>query len=70
MLLRRVGASGKSGEKGAGNPFLILQYGSWGLGVALWGWLAPLAQGELGSGLQPGGREACRDRAARWCGAG
>lgn len=51
VLLRRVGASEKSGEKGAGSPFIIWQYGGWGLGVVLWGWLALLAQVELGSGL-------------------
>ncbi|CAD7672631.1 unnamed protein product [Nyctereutes procyonoides] len=57
MPQRRVGASGRFGEKGAGGPFIILEHGSRGLQAAPWDGLPCQAQVEPGSGL-----------AARWSG--
>lgn len=51
MPPRRVGASRRFGEKGAGGPFIIVEWGSWVLGAELWAWFALPAQVELGSGL-------------------
>ena len=51
MPLRRVGASGRFGEKGAGSLFIIVERGSRVLRVELWAWFAWPAQVELGSGL-------------------
>ena len=51
MPPRRVGASRRFGEKGAGGPFIIVERGSWVVGAELWAWFALPAQVELDSGL-------------------
>lgn len=55
------------GEKGAGGPFIVLEHGSWGRGMALREQLALPAQVDLGLGPPARSLEACQRQGSLAC---